>query len=181
MLILKLVNKHKPLLAMEEHQNKLNGICRLCKKAIKLGQRYVNKTVEDSCKTEILRLFNYDIENDAAAIHPKYICDNCNRKLDIVKKNSQRQVVDTEIAPFQLHSNNCKLMKHTRLSEHHFLVKHRNNITEQETPYLDLPTEEFTIHEIIACAKTQNIIKTIEDDTCLTLSSIKAYFYLQPP
>ena len=102
--------------------------------------------------TEVLRLFNYDIENDVAAICPKYIYDNCRRKLDIAKKNSQREVVETEIAPFEQHSNNCKLcMKHTRLSKHHFLVKYKNNITEQETPYLDLTTEEFTIHEIIAC------------------------------
>ena len=162
---------------MEEHQNKLNGICRLCRKAIKLGQRYVNKKVKDSYKTEILRLFNYDIENDVAAIHPKYICDNCRRKLDMVKKNSQlREVVETEIAPFEVHSNNCRLcMKHTRLNEHHFLVKYKSNITEQETPHLDLPTEEFSIHEIIAYAKTQNMIKTMEDDMSLTLSSIKAY------
>ena len=66
-------------------------------------------------------------------------------------------------------------MKHTRLSEHHYLVKYKNNITEQETPHLDLMTEEFTIHEIIAYTKTQNIIKTLEDDRSLTLSSIKAY------
>ena len=93
----------------------------------------------------------------------------------MVKKNSPREVVETEIAPFELHSNNCRLfMKHTKLSEHNFLVKYKNNITEQETPHLDLPREKFTIHEIITCAKTQNIIKTIEDDTSLTLSSIKA-------
>ena len=159
MLILKLVNKHKPLLAMEEHQHKLNGICRLCKKAIKLGQRYVNKKVEDQKTAARQRSFKtYDIENDAAAIHLKCICDNCIRKLDIVKKNSQREVVETEIAHFQLHSNNCSLMKHTRLSEHHFLVKHKNNVTEQETPYLDLQAEEFTIHEIIACSKTQILL-----------------------
>ena len=75
MLVLKLVNKHKPLLAMEENKNKLNGICRLCRKAIKLGQTYVNKKVKDSYMTEVLRLFNYDIENDVAAVYPKYICD----------------------------------------------------------------------------------------------------------
>ena len=93
----------------------------------------------------------------------------------MVKKNSQREAVETEIGPFELNSNNCMLcMKHTRLSEHHVLVKYEINITEQETLYLDLPTHEFIIHEIIACAKTQNIIKTIEDDTSLTLSSIKA-------
>ena len=40
--------------------------------------------------------------------------------------------------------------------------------------HLDLPTEEFTIHEIIACAKTQNLIKTREGDTSLILPSIKA-------
>ena len=66
-------------------------------------------------------------------------------------------------------------MKHTRLSEPHYLVKCKINITEQETPHLDLLKEEFTIHEIIACAKTQNIIKTLEDEASLTLSSIKAY------
>ena len=138
--MLKPINKHKTLLTMEELQDKLNGICRLCRKTIKLGQRYVNKKVKDSYKKEILRLFNYDIENDAAAIHPKHICDNCRRKLDMVKKNSQKEVVETEIAP------NCRLcMRHTRLSKHHFLVKYKN-ITEQETPHLDLLTEEFTIY-----------------------------------
>ena len=81
--------------------------------------------------TEVLRLFNYDIENDVAAVYPKYICDYWRRKLDIAKKNSQREVVETEITPFEQHSNNCKLgMKHTRLSKHHFLVKYKNNITE---------------------------------------------------
>ena len=155
---------------MAEHQDKLNGICRLCRKAIKLGQRHVNKKVKDSYKTEILRFFNYDIESDLATIHPNHVCDNCEKKLDIVKKNSQKEVVETEIAPFELHSNNCRLcMKHTRLNEHHFLLKYEN-ITEQETPRLDLSTEEFTIYEIIACAsKTQNFIKTIEDDMSLTL------------
>ena len=93
------------MLTVEEHQDKLNGICRLCKKAIKLGQRYVNKKVKDSYKTEIFRLPNCDIENGVAAIHPKYICDNCRRKLDMVKKNSQKEVVEIEIAPFELHSN----------------------------------------------------------------------------
>ena len=39
---------------MDEHQDKLNGICRLCREAIKSGQRYVNKKVKDSYKTEIL-------------------------------------------------------------------------------------------------------------------------------
>ena len=71
------------------------------------------------------------------------------------------------MASFELHSNNCRLcMKHTRLSEHHFLVNYKNNITELETPNLDLPTEKFTIHEnsqifTIICAKTQNISKMI--------------------
>ena len=145
-------------------------------KWVKLGQRYANKKVKDSYKTEILRLFNYDIENDVAAIHPKYICNNCRRKHDLVKKNSQKEVVEAETAPFKLHSNDCRVcMKHTRLSEHHFLVKYKN-ITEQETPHLDLSTEEFTIYEIIACAsKTQNFIKIIEDDMSLTLSNIKVY------
>ena len=136
----------------------------------------MSKKVKDSCKTEILGRFSYDIENEVAAIHPKYICDNFRTKLDMVKENSQREVVETEIAPFELHNNNCRLcMKYTRLSEHHFLVKFKNKMADQETPHLDLPTEEFTIHETIASAKTQNIIKTIEDDTTLVLSSIKAY------
>ena len=87
---------------MEEHQDKLNGICRLCRKDIELGQGYVNKKVKDSYKTEILRLFNYDIDSDVAAMHPKYICNNCKKKLDMVKKkldmvkkNSQKEVVET--------------------------------------------------------------------------------------
>ena len=68
---------------MEEHQDKLNGICQLCRKDIELGQRqYVNKKVKDSYKTEILRLFNYDTESDVAAMHPKYICDNCRKNYD---------------------------------------------------------------------------------------------------
>ena len=41
---------------MEEHQDKLNGICQLCRKAIKLGQRYVNKKVKDSYKTKIFSI-----------------------------------------------------------------------------------------------------------------------------
>ena len=66
-------------------------------------------------------------------------------------------------------------MKHTRPSEHHFLVKYKN-ITEQKTPHLDLSTEEFTISEIIACAsKTQHCIKTVKDDMSFTLSNIKVY------
>ena len=74
----------------------------------------------------------------------------------MIKKNSQKEVVETVITPFELHSNNCRLcMKHTRISEHHFLVKYKN-ITEQETPHLDLLTKEFTIYEIIVCgSKTQ--------------------------
>ena len=40
------MNKHKSLLAMEEHQNKLNGW--LCRKAMMLGQRYVNKNKYNS-------------------------------------------------------------------------------------------------------------------------------------
>ena len=66
-------------------------------------------------------------------------------------------------------------MKHTRLSEHHFLVKYKN-ITEQETPHSDLSTEEFTIYEIVACAsKTQYFIKTVQDNMSLTLPNIKVY------
>lgn len=53
-----------------------------------LDHRYVNKKVNGSYKIEILRLFNCGIENDVAGIHPKYICDNCRRKLDMVKKKS---------------------------------------------------------------------------------------------
>ena len=68
---MKPVNKYKPLLTMEKHQDKLNDIFRLCRKTIKLGQRYINNKVKDSYKTEILRLFNYDIKNDVAAIHPQ--------------------------------------------------------------------------------------------------------------
>ena len=105
--------------------------------------------MKESYKTEIARLFNYDIENDVAAIRPKYICDNCRRKLDMIKKNSQKEVVSKEIATLELHSHNCRVcLKHNnRFSEHHFLVKYKNNITEQEKPHL--PTEEFTIYEII--------------------------------
>ena len=84
MLILKTVYKHKPLPAMDKYQEKLNGICRTCRKPIKLGHRYVNKKVKDT--RQILRLFSYDIENDVATIHPKYICKNCRRKLDMVKR-----------------------------------------------------------------------------------------------
>ena len=132
--------------------------------------------MKGSYKTEILRFFNYDTENYFVVIHPKYRCDNCRRKLNMVTRNSQKEVVKTEIATFELHSNNCRLcMKHTRLSEHHFLVKYKN-ITEQEILHLDLSTEEFTIYEIIACAsKTQNFLKTIEDDMSLTFSNIKVY------
>ena len=76
-------------------------------------------------------------------------------------------MVETEIAHFELHSNYCRLFKkNNRLSEHHFHVKYKNDITEQETPHSDLPTEEFAIHEITACAKTQNIIKTMEFHMC---------------
>ena len=92
MLILKFLSKHKPLLAMEEHKDKLNGICRLCRKAIKLDQRYVNKKVKDSYKAEILGLFIYDIENEVAGIHPKSICDNYRKKLDMAKKKIQGRV-----------------------------------------------------------------------------------------
>ena len=128
---------------MEGHQDKFNGICRLCRKAIKLARRYIKKKVKDSYKTEILRLLNYDIKNDVAAIHPKYIYHNCRRKLDMVKKNSQKEVVETEITPLELHSKNCRLcMKHTRLSEHHFLEKYKK-IT--ETPHLDLLTENSKV------------------------------------
>ena len=59
----------------------------------------------------------------------------------MVKMNSQKEVVETKIAPFELHSNNCRpCMKHTRISEHHFLVKYKN-ITERKTAHLDLLTE----------------------------------------
>ena len=161
---------------MDKYQEKLNGICRPCRKPIKLGHRYVNKKVKDT--RQILRLFSNDIENDVATIHPKYICKNCRRKLDMVKRNSQRELVETKIAPFELHSNNFRLcMKHTRPNKHHFLVKYKNNITEKETPHLGLISEEFTIYKTIACAKTQNIIQTIEDDTSLTISSIKSALY----
>ena len=65
------------------------------------------------------RIFNCDIENDVAAIYSKYICDNCSRKLDMVKENSYKEVVATELAPFEVHSKNFRLcMKCTRLSEH---------------------------------------------------------------
>ena len=94
----------------------------------------------------------------------------------MVKMNSQKQVVETEIVPFELHSNNCRLcMNHTRFSEHYFFAKYKN-ITEQETPHLGLLREEFTIYEIIPCtSKTQNFIKTIENDVSLTLSNMKVY------
>lgn len=57
--------------------------------------------MKQSSKTEIASLFNFVIENDVTAIHPKYICDNCRRKLDMVKKNSQKKMVATEIVAFQ--------------------------------------------------------------------------------
>ena len=57
-----------------------------------MDQRSVNKKVKDSYKAEILRLFIYDIENDVAAIHPKSICANYRKKLDMVKKKSQCRV-----------------------------------------------------------------------------------------
>ena len=30
--------------------------------------------------------------------------------IDMVRKDSQREVVETETAPFELHSNNCRLL-----------------------------------------------------------------------
>ena len=113
---------------MEEHQDKLNGICRLCRKAIKLGQKYVNKTVRDSYKTEILRFFIMILKMMWFAI--LNTCDNCRRKLDIVKKNSQKEVVTTKIAPFEQHCDKCKFcMKNTWFSELYFFVKYENKVT----------------------------------------------------
>ena len=42
---------------MEEHQDKLNSICRLCRKDIELGQRYVNKKSERQLQDRNLKTF----------------------------------------------------------------------------------------------------------------------------
>ena len=132
--------------------------------------------MKQSSKTEIARLFNFDIENDVTAIHPKYICDNCRRKIDIIKNNSQKKVVATEILTFEFHSDNCRhCLKHNRLNEHQFLMKDKYDIIDQETPHL--PTEELTIHQIICSWNKFNIAICSTDSNIIMLISACVTFF----
>ena len=58
------------------HMEKLHNLCRLCGKKIK-GNKYLCKTLAD----KIMEVYNVNIENDLADIHPEYLCGPCRYKM----------------------------------------------------------------------------------------------------
>ena len=67
-------------------------------------------------KGEIKEIFSYDINNDIALVHQKFICNTCRQKLQNYQKEMCK-VVQADIATFASHtrtlcSRKRRLMKH---------------------------------------------------------------------
>ena len=67
----------------EGHKDKLMNLCRLCCMKIKnVKNKYSLQKEIKTYKIEKMKLFNYDITSDKKVIHPIYVCDACQHKLN---------------------------------------------------------------------------------------------------
>ena len=95
---------------MDNHQNILEKLCRLCGTTIKVNDKYTLIKEVHQCTHEIKALFEYDVRYDNLYIHPKGICSSCRRKMDRCKKalgNGEEISTQQKIIPFQEHSDTC--------------------------------------------------------------------------
>ena len=73
-------------LKMDEHQVKLDTVCRVCKSIIVTDSKYrVPKNVEIYSDI-IQKCNNYNVISDCAKVHPKLLCRLCDSKLYKLKK-----------------------------------------------------------------------------------------------
>ena len=95
---------------MDNHQNILEKLCRLCGTTIKVNDKYTLIKEVHHYTHEIKALFEYDVRCDNLYIHPKGICSLCRRKMDRCKKalgNGEKISTQQKIIPFQEHSDIC--------------------------------------------------------------------------
>ena len=59
---------------MEEHINALELICRICGQITPSAK---NRSKLAKYKTELLAVYNLDIDEDQVDIHPSFLCNKC--------------------------------------------------------------------------------------------------------
>ena len=94
------------------HQENLNHICRTSGERIKLTKKSSHAKSVENYRAEIQYLFKYDILNDLDDIHPKFICENCRKKLDRVKLSPHQFKTNSSLPLFKSHTDeNCEVCK----------------------------------------------------------------------
>ena len=73
---------------MEKHREKLNDVCRLWKKTIKLSDRYCTKKYKSDYKDEIMKILWYNIEDDNLHIQVS-LMQIVEKDLTYIKKHHQ--------------------------------------------------------------------------------------------
>ena len=86
------------------HIERLKKYCRTCGNIISMQGRKP-KDVMTYCN-EIKQLFDHDIKLDDLTIFPKFICDACRKKFDVVKKSKTMITKDT-LPMFETHTSEC--------------------------------------------------------------------------
>ena len=101
---------------MEGHTENLMNLCRLCCVKIQTMEDKYSFTMEIKIyKNEVIKLFDYNITSNKECIHPIYVCDTCQPKLD---RCCNSEVESTKIAEIYGHNlENCtvcldKVKKH---------------------------------------------------------------------
>ena len=95
---------------MNNHQNTLEKLCRLCGNTIKVNDKYTLIKEGNQYTYEIKALFEYDVRCDNLYIHPKEIRSSCRKKMDRFKKalgNGEKVSAQQKVITFQEHSDIC--------------------------------------------------------------------------
>ena len=91
---------------MENHDENLKRICRICASIIGLKHGYINAKKASNYSDLLYTKFNVDIRNDEN-IHSKFVCGTCRKKLDRTVKGD----VLINIADFEPHTLDCNFCK----------------------------------------------------------------------
>lgn len=94
---------------MEEHQNHLKNLCRVCAGRPK---KYTHNKNSDTCTSLLLSAFGVDVTGEPEDVYPTSVCNSCFRSMQrISKSKSTGMLLKTSltISSWQPHSDSCQV------------------------------------------------------------------------